>query len=36
MLLPLGNAADGASVAEVGAFCVNPVFRCARAVHQSV
>ena len=29
LLLPLGNAADGASVAEVGAFCVSPVFRCA-------
>ncbi|GAX75946.1 hypothetical protein CEUSTIGMA_g3389.t1 [Chlamydomonas eustigma] len=27
MLLPLGQTDDGVSVAEVGAFCVNPVFR---------
>jgi amino-acid N-acetyltransferase len=27
MLLPLGKAADGTSVAELGAFCVDPVFR---------
>ena len=27
MLLPLGNTVDGTSVAELGAFCVDPIFR---------
>ena len=27
MLLPLGSTADGTSVAELGAFCVDPIFR---------
>ena len=28
MLLPLGKTVDGVDVAEIGAFCVDPVFRC--------